>query len=712
MEHDAHAFDGLGVRATPCGGELRVWSAHATAMELCIFDAHDSSWVAQRVPMTPDAQGVWSAESESLVAGARYSVRADGPTGPTHAFNPALHLTDPYANGLTRTRSGGWRAVVQDDFFDWGGTVKPARPLADTVVYEAHVKGLSKLNPRVPGHLRGSYAGLAHPATIDYLLDLGVTAVELLPVQQFATEQRLGQQGLHNYWGYNTVNFFMPHTAYASKAAQSRGPAAVIREFKGMVRLLHEAGIEVILDVVYNHTAEEGRGRPTLSMRGLDNASYYRQDQAGRYLDVTGCGNTLNTSATAVQRLILDSLHYWANDLQIDGFRFDLAAALARGADHDGVVGDFDRRHPLLDAITEDPLLAGVKLIAEPWDVGAGGWQVGAFPKGWVEWNDGYRDRVREFWLTDLARVRTGATPLGAGALASKLTGSSDTFAAERRPLASLNFVTAHDGFTLADLVSFDHKHNVGNGENNNDGTDDNHSFNHGVEGVTTDEGILAARRKTMRNLLGTLLLSAGVPMLTAGDEFGRSQRGNNNAYCRDSELTWLSWPDRERPWEAWQRDLHAVTRALIRLRRQHPALRPSAFGGTQGPDAASRLDWFSADGHPMSSVDWDLPGSRTLQLLATAGAGSAAPGSAAPGGAAREGAAELPERGRDRILLIVHGQDAPGTVTLPVHGGIGSYQLLWDSVNEPAPDAPGPVFSPATPVTVAAGTMQLYQAR
>jgi glycogen operon protein len=670
----------LGVRVTPDGGELRVWSATATAMELCLFADKDLTWVSQRIPMARDENGVWSATSSALVTGAKYSVRASGPNRPSNAFNPELHLIDPYARGLTRTREGDWRSVVQDDRFDWGGVAKPNIPLHNTVIYEAHTKGLTTLNLDIPKELRGSYAGLAHDTTIAHLKDLGVTAVELLPVHQFTTEQRLVKQGLNNYWGYNTVNFFMPHAAYASRQAQVEGSAAILREFKGMVRLLHEAGLEVILDVVYNHTAEEGIESQTLSFRGIDNASYYRHRPDGSYIDVTGCGNTVNTATPAVQRFILDSLRYWATEVQIDGFRFDLAVALGRDAS-----GNFDPMHPLLKAIVSDPELKTVKMIAEPWDVGPGGWQVGNFPDGWAEWNDGYRDRVRDFWLSDIAAARaTGVAPIGIGQLASKLAGSSDKFPPERGPVASLNFVTAHDGFTMNDLVSFNQKHNVGNGENNQDGTDDNHSFNHGVEGSTMDPAIRASRRKAMRNLLGTLLLSAGVPMLTAGDEFGRSQRGNNNAYCHDSTLTWLPWQRKE-----WQQELRIVTQKLIRLRREHPALRPVNYG-VSGETllTASQMDWFDADGLSMSIEDWGSPQERTLQFLA----------------ASNPEAEDL-----NRILLIVHGLEDDTMVTLPQHQGVSSYALLWDSADD---DAAELEHAPGTQLTVSSTSMQLLHAR
>ncbi|GMA91897.1 glycogen operon protein GlgX homolog [Homoserinibacter gongjuensis] len=559
----------LGVRLTADGGELRVWSANATSIELCILEPQ-SDWVAERLPLTRGDGDVWSVTSPALRVGTHYALSVDGPKGATHAFDPERLLLDPYARGLARTPEGGWRATVPDTDFDWGGATRPGIPLDHTVIYEAHLKGLTRLNPEVPEQLRGTYAGLAHPATIAYLTELGVTAVELLPVHQFVSEQRLTKMGLVNYWGYNTLGFFAPHAAYATREAQQAGPDAVLREFKGMVKLLHEAGLEVILDVVYNHTAEEGRGGPTTSFRGIDNASYYRQDADGTYIDTTGCGNTLDFALPAAQRLVLDSLRYWATELQVDGFRFDLAATLGRGAD-----AAFDPEHPLLRAIVEDLALQGVKMIAEPWDVGFGGWQVGNFPRGWSEWNDGYRDRMRNFWLRDIAQARAmGTASEGIGSLARRLAGSNHVFALERGPLASVNFVTAHDGFTAADLVTYDRKHNLGNGENNRDGTNDNKSFNHGVEGPSDDPELRRIRRKAVRNLLGTLLLSAGVPMLTAGDEFGRSQRGNNNAYCHDSELTWLSWDRSD-----WQEDLFEVVKTLIRLRRENPALRPVRYG-------------------------------------------------------------------------------------------------------------------------------------
>jgi glycogen operon protein len=680
------ALRDLGVRATADGGEIRVWSSNAHGVDLWIFDGKDLSYASSTVSLVQDSAGVWSGSSPALTPGTYYALRARGPKGPTHAFDPTRNLLDPYARGLARTSDGEWRGYVQDGSFEWGDSRKPAVSLDHTVVYEAHVKGFTKLHPGIPEELRGTYAGLAHPASIEYLKDLGVTTIELLPVHQSVSEQRLQKMGLVNYWGYNTLSFFTPHAGYATRQAQTGGTGAVLREFKGMVKLLHEAGLEVVLDVVYNHTAEEGVGGPVFSFRGLDNAAYYRQDATGAYVDTTGCGNTLNFEQPAAQRLVLDSLRYWANEVQIDGFRFDLMATLGRGAG-----AEFDPQHPLLLAIRDDPQLAGVKLIAEPWDVGAGGWQVGNFPAGYSEWNDGYRDRMRNFWLRDIADARgadgdgNGLPSEGIGSLARRLAGSNHVFALERGPLASVNFVTAHDGFTAWDLVSYDEKHNKGNGEDNRDGSNDNKSFNHGVEGPTTDTGILATRRRAIRNLLGTLLLSAGVPMLTAGDEFGRTQRGNNNAYCHDSELTWLSWQR-----EDWQEELYAITRHLLELRRENPALRPVRFGrfGETTP-SATQMDWYNKQGLSMSLEDWDSPAERTLQYLA----------------------ASTPEfEAFNRILLVVHGLETEVTVTLPEHEGVSAYTLLWDSSEDDITDRE-PEHAPGDDLPVGPTSMLLFRA-
>jgi len=670
----------LGVRTGADGGTLRVVSEHATRMELCLLDDRDPRWVERTVRMRRADDGVWAASSSLLTPGRRYTIRVDGPEGPRHAFSRDTHLLDPYARGLVRVEEGAWRSVVVDDGFDWGGVRRPGTPLNDSVIYEAHVRGLTKQLRAVPPHLRGTYAGLAHPATVAHLTELGVTAVELLPVQAFASERRLVKQGLANYWGYNTVGFFAPHMQYATLAAQRGGPQAVLTEFKGMVRLLHEAGIEVILDVVYNHTAEEGLDGPTLSFRGIDNSTYYRQDDSGRYLDSTGCGNTLDFSREAVQRLVLDSVRYWAEEVQIDGFRFDLAVTLGR----DGG-GGYSPESPLLAALRDDPALAGVKLIAEPWDVGLGGWQTGGFPDGWSEWNDRYRDTVRDFWLTDLHVLRNDGYPrTSVGAMADGLAGSSSRFSEARGPLASIDFVTAHDGFTLADLTAFNTKHNLGNGESNRDGTDNNHSFNFGVEGPTRNERTLASRRRAMRNLLGTLLLSAGVPMLVAGDELGRTQRGNNNPYCHDARLTWVSWNLAD-----WQRDLLEVTKRLIALRRANPALRPTRYARLDEElPGASEMHWFDATGARMDHATWTAPENRTLQYLARA--------------------VPSADGERSSTLVVLHGEETEKIVVLPEHDALVRYTLLWSSADDEARDT---VTEPGGSVTVDGPAMLLFRA-
>ncbi len=673
-------LDGLGVVLLPDGARLRVWSGAAEAVDLVVFDDSDLDWITATEPLAPVGGGVWELTTPLLRPGTRYAIRVDGPHGPGNTFNHGTLLLEPYSRGLDRTGYDGWRSVVVEGYFDWAGVSKPAVPLDQTVIYEGHLKGMSKRHPDVPGALRGTYAGLAHPAMVQHFLNLGITSIELLPVHAFTTEPRLLQHGLANYWGYNTVNFFTPHAAYATEDARRQGPEAVLREFKGMVKLLHEAGLEVILDVVYNHTSEEGIGGPRSSLRGIDNRAYYRQQEDGAYIDVTGCGNSVNTSTDAAARLVLDSLRYWANDVQIDGFRFDLAATLGRdGAHH------FTPEHPLLQAILDDPQLAGVKKIAEPWDVGMGGWQTGNFGHGWSEWNDRYRDRVRNFWLSDVDYARRASTsPVGIGGFATRLAGSANTFADERGPLAGINFVTAHDGFTLRDLVSYDVKHNLGNGEQNRDGADTNRSFNHGTEGPTADEAILATRRKAMRNLIGTLLLSAGVPMITAGDEFARTQRGNNNAYCHDSVLTWLSWEH-----APWQRDLYAHVRHLLRMRRENPALRPGRFArlGKRTP-SASVMEWYDEHGETMSGERWADPAHRTLQYVA----------------------ASTPEfESSNRVLLMIHGTERATEVTLPDIEGATRYESLWCSADERPDDTRGS-FAPGDMVSLPGTSMHLFR--
>lgn len=653
-------------------------SATATAVVVVVerADGQSTRYPLERLPATD----VWAAETPGVVPGDRYHLLVDGPVGPRNEFDPTRPLLDPYARGIaptaahesgpdagagpgpgpvTGTSTSRWTSVVVDDAFDWGGVVKPVVPLDRAVVYEANVRTLTAANPHLPEHLRGTYAGVAHESTIAHLHRIGVTTLELLPVQAFDTENWLRDAGRENAWGYNTLGFFAPHAAHASAPARSEGASAVLREFKGMVRLLHEAGIQVVLDVVYNHTAEEGLGGPTTSLRGIDGASRYRWTQAqppfrDTYYDTTGCGNTLDTSVEATADLIVDSLVYWAREVQVDGFRFDLMAALARDAHH-----VFDPQHPLLERIRNHPDLQDTLVIAEPWDVGPDGWKTGSFGAAGArtsEWNDGFRNTVRQFWLTDIAEERRNGMPhTGIGALAGALTGSRHLFGADRGPLAGVNFVTAHDGFTLLDLVSYDGKHNAANGEENRDGSNDNRSFNHGIEGDTADRGVRAARGRSMRNLAATLLLSAGVPMLTAGDERSRTQHGNNNAYVVSADLTPVDWSDDE--------DAETMTEAvaaLARFRAAHPALRPTRFGveGQETP-GASRMSWYGPDGHPMTVEGWDQPVHRVLQYFAES----------------------TPEHEPyDRVLVVVHGSGRTRDLTLPVREDVLGYRLAWSS--------------------------------
>lgn len=657
-------------------------SATATDVVLVVErpDGQSARYPLERLPATD----VWAAETPGVVPGDRYHLLVDGPVGPRHEFDRTRPLLDPYARGIApagtgRTSTGAmsaaetgtetgnttgapaprWTSVVVDDAFDWGGVVKPTTPLDRVVVYEANVRTLTAANPHLPEHLRGTYAGVAHESTIAHLHRIGVTTLELLPVQAFDTENWLRDAGRENAWGYNTLGFFAPHAAHASAPARAEGASAVLREFKGMVRLLHEAGIQVVLDVVYNHTAEEGLGGPTTSLRGIDGAERYRwaptaPPRRDTYYDTTGCGNTLDTSVEATADLIVDSLVYWAREVQVDGFRFDLMAALARDAHH-----VFDPAHPLLERIRNHPDLQDTLVIAEPWDVGPDGWKTGSFGAAGArasEWNDGFRNTVRQFWLTDIAEERRNGMPqTGIGALAGALTGSRHVFGAERGPLASVNFVTAHDGFTLLDLVSYDGKHNEANGEDNRDGSNDNRSFNHGIEGDTADRGVRAARGRSMRNLAATLMLSAGVPMLTAGDERSRTQHGNNNAYVVSDDLTPVDWSDDE--------DAETMTEAvaaLARFRAAHPALRPTRFGveGQETP-GASRMSWYGPDGGPMTLEGWDQPVHRALQYFVES----------------------TPEHEPyDRVLVVVHGSGRTRDLTLPVRQDVLGYRLAWSS--------------------------------
>jgi glycogen operon protein len=514
--------------------------------------------------------------------GQLYAYRVHGPDGPQHRFNPHRTLLDPYARMIVgAVSSGAGRCQVIDSAFSWDDDRPPRVAWEDTLIYEAHVKGLTYRHPDVPEQLRGTYAGLASAPIVEHLRSLGVTALQLLPIHTFVDDRRLVQAGLRNYWGYNSIGFFAPDMRYSA--------TGTLGEFKTMVKTLHAAGIEVLLDVVYNHTGEGDHRGPTLSFRGIDNALYYRlrADNPHHYLDWTGTGNTLDVSQPAVLQLVLDSLRYWVTEMHVDGFRFDLATTLARDA-----AGHFDPRGAFLCAVRQDPVLSQAKLIAEPWDLGPGGYQLGGFPGGWSEWNDRYRDTARAYWKGDEGRI---------GELAARLAGSGDIFeAGARAPAASINFVTAHDGFTLEDLVTYNAKRNEANLEGNRDGADDNRSWNCGAEGATEDASVKSLRARQKRNLLATLFFSRGVPMLLAGDELGRTQQGNNNAYCQDNEISWLDWE-----LDAGQRDLLRFVRQLAAVRSAHEGFRKRAY--------AKDVDWLTPHGGRMSEADWNLPFARCL---------------------------------------------------------------------------------------------------
>lgn len=647
MTHALHTPSGRGLTWTSeSDALLRVHSAHASQISVCILDAVDPDWVQREVPLERTGDE-WVASIPDLAPGSRYALRADGNRS---TFDPQVLLLDPYARAVGHYGHGWQSVALAPSTFDWQGVERPDVPRDRRVIYEAHARGLTAACPEVPAEIRGSYAALAHPAVIEHLTGLGVTTLELLPIHAFATERRLRALGLTNYWGYNSLAFFAPHPRYGSPQAQSAGPQAIVTELKTAIRELHRAGIQVVLDVVYNHTAE-GRSDPTLHFRGLDDDLYYRKDAAGRYVDTTGCGNTLNCGELAVQQLIMDSLRYWVQEYRVDGFRFDLAATLGRGTD-----GAFHRDHPLLTAIGDDPVLSESLIIAEPWDVGIGGWQSGGFPPPWSEWNDHFRDTARTFWLSDTAAERRNGQVRGSvGKLADALAGSAALIGSERGPLNSINFITAHDGFTLADVVSYTSKHNLGNGEGNRDGTENNHSFNFGVEGPSSDPEVLDTRDRAARNLMATLLFSAGTPMFTAGDELLRSQQGNNNAYCHDSTLTWLDWSVDERR----QRFRDTVAR-LIQLRRDNSSLRPIRYGSTdERVPSASVLHWFNAQGTQMTHDEWNQSGMRTIQLFSRS----------------------TPEvEDLNRTLVVIHGTEQDTRITLPEVDGVAEYTLLWDS--------------------------------
>jgi glycogen operon protein len=666
----------LGATWDAGGVNFALCSENATRVDLCLFDSATSAMENVCVSLPERTDMVWHGYLPDVRPGQLYGYRVDGPWDPANGFrfNRSKILLDPYAKILGRplrwnrslfafedadgdgepntidSASDAPLGAVIDPAFTWGNDRPPRHPWHETIIYELHVKGFSALNQRMPAALRGTYLGLASEPAIEHLLKLGVTAVELMPVHQHTDEWHLIQRGLSNYWGYNTLSYFAPDGRFAS----SKSPLDAAREFKMMVRALHAAGLEVILDVVYNHTAEGDHRGPNLSLRGIDNTTYYRlrPEQRSRYEDFTGCGNTLNMKSPQVLQLMMDSLRYWVEEMHVDGFRFDLASALARE------LHAVDRLSAFFDVIRQDPTVSRVKLIAEPWDVGDGGYQVGNFPPGWAEWNGRYRDTVRRFWRGD-----AGVLP----EFATRISGSSDLYSySGRQPHASINFVTAHDGFTLNDLVSYNDKHNDANGEENRDGDSNNLSWNCGAEGPTDDPAIRALRARQRRNFLLTLFISQGVPMVSGGDEVGRTQHGNNNGYCQDSELTWT-------PWEISpeERQFREFVERLIALRGSQPVLRRRTFLSGRRPGAADVL-WLRPDGQEMTEAEWNDPESRVLGVLLDGGA-----------------IAETDTHGRpivgDTLLILLNSGANAVTFVMPRRKG-SSWERLVDTAD---PDGP-----------------------
>jgi glycogen operon protein len=687
------------------GTNFSLYSEHAELVELCLFDEDDNE---TRIPVEHQTAHNWHVYMPGVGPRQRYGYRVHGPYAPEngHRFNAAKLLLDPYAKAIVGNVR--WdaanvlpyvpsadadadlepddedsapampRCVVVDESFDWEDDTQPRRRWDETVIYETHVKGFTQCMEDVREDLRGTYAAMASEPAIAYLQELGATAVELLPVHHIIDEGFLADRGLSNYWGYSSIGYLAPHAAYAATGADGEQ----VSEFKGMVKALHRAGIEVILDVVYNHTAEGNHLGPMLSFRGVDNVSYYRlmPDDLRHYMDFTGTGNSLNPMQPSVLRLIMDSLRYWVIECHVDGFRFDLAAALARE------FYDVDRLSAFFDVIFQDPVISQVKLIAEPWDVGPGGYQVGNFPVLWSEWNGIYRDTVRDFWRGDASVAD----------FASRFTGSSDLYQSDgRRPFASINFTTAHDGFTLRDLVSYNEKHNEANGEDNRDGTDDNRSWNCDAEGPTDDPGINELRERQQRNLIATLLLSQGVPMLLGGDEFGRTQQGNNNAWCQDNGISWYGWEHEE-----WQQRLLAFTRRLIALRREHPVFRRTRFLEGQGREVSGLPDvwWFRADGRRMTRRDWAAADVHTLGVFLNG-----------------DELAETTPDGRpiedDTFLLLFNAHFEDVEMRLP-NQGYGREWELEVSTASPELEVGAERFSARAPVAVTARSLVLLRRR
>jgi len=658
------------------GVNFAVFSGHATAVELCLFDHAEDAVESARIRLPACTNQVWHTYLPGLGPGTLYGYRVHGPYDPPqgHRFNPNKLLIDPHAKAL-----GGhfkWddalygyiyddpredlcfderdsaacvpKGIVIDPAFDWEGDRPPGTPWSDTVIYECHVKGLTARHPDVPPHLRGTYLGLACEPIIEHLTSLGVTAVELLPIHHALDERALVERGLVNYWGYNSIAYFAPHARYAGGA-----PGQGVHQFKSMVKTLHRAGIEVILDVVYNHTGEGGHLGPTLSLRGIDNASYYRlrPDDRRHYEDFTGCGNSLNTRHPRTLQLVMDSLRYWVRDMHVDGFRFDLATVLGRGRD------GMDPNGAFFAAVLQDPILAQVKLIAEPWDLGENGYQVGNFPLGWAEWNDKYQTMMRALWRP----CGTGDSPVNRAALSCRLAGSADLYEATGRgPCAGINYVASHDGFTLHDLVSYEHKHNEPNGEDNRDGNDNNVSCNWGVEGPTDDAQITALREQMKRNFIAGLAFSLGVPMIAAGDELGRTQQGNNNAYCQDNEVFWVDW-EIDEP----RRELLDFVRRVLAIRRAGPAVQRCDFWRGQPVCQSGLKDvaWLNKDGTELTNDDWHDPKRRLLGMLTH--------------GPTNERATEDAQDTATRTyLLIVNGEDRARRFRFPSVPGGGKW--MW----------------------------------